>query len=100
MDGQQRLNAIIEFYENELKLTGLKTWKDLNGYTYGKCPPRIQRGLGRRRIRRLYFWRRTLGRTERGHDPPRGVRATEYWRRYTERPRTTQFFILENSTTF
>jgi Protein of unknown function DUF262 len=50
MDGQQSLNAIIEFYENELRLKGLETWKVLNGYTYNKCPPRIQRGLDRRRI--------------------------------------------------
>lgn len=50
MDGQQRLNAIIEFYENDLPLRGLETWKALNGYTYNKCPPRIQRGLDRRRI--------------------------------------------------
>lgn len=50
MDGQQRVNAIIEFYENELKLVGLETWPALNGYTYKKCPPRIQKGLDRRRI--------------------------------------------------
>lgn len=50
MDGQQRLNAIIEFYENTLTLRGLETWSELNGYTYGKCPPRIQRGLDRRRL--------------------------------------------------
>src|ERR1700675_3266609 len=50
MDGQQRLNAILEFYENNLKLQGLETWSALNGYTYSKCPPRIQRGLDRRRI--------------------------------------------------
>lgn len=50
MDGQQRLNAIIEFYENDLTLSGLETWSVLNGLTYSKCPPRIQRGLDRRRI--------------------------------------------------
>jgi hypothetical protein len=50
MDGQQRLNAVIEFYENTLKLTGLETWTQLNGYTYHRCPPRIQKGLDRRRI--------------------------------------------------
>jgi hypothetical protein len=50
MDGQQRLNTIIEFYENNLTLKGLETWSVLNGRTYAKCPPRIQRGLDRRRI--------------------------------------------------
>jgi hypothetical protein len=50
MDGQQRLNTIIEFYENNLALKGLDTWSVLNERTYSKCPPRIQRGLDRRRI--------------------------------------------------
>jgi hypothetical protein len=45
MDGQQRLNAILEFYENNLKLTGLETWSSLNGMTYKQCPPRIKSGL-------------------------------------------------------
>lgn len=50
MDGQQRLNAILEFYEDRLTLTGLQTWSVLNGKKYSDCPPRIQRGLDRRRI--------------------------------------------------
>jgi hypothetical protein len=50
MDGQQRLNTILEFYENNLALKELETWSVLNGRTYSKCPPRIQRGLDRRRI--------------------------------------------------
>lgn len=50
MDGQQRLNAIVEFYNNELKLSGLQIWSSLNGMTYKTCPPRIKSGLDRRRI--------------------------------------------------
>ena len=50
MDGQQRLNTILDFYTNRFKLTGLSTWSDLNGRTYSDCPPRIQRGLDRRRL--------------------------------------------------
>ena len=50
MDGQQRLNSIVEFYNNELKLVGLETWSALNGFTYQQCPPRIRSGLDRRRI--------------------------------------------------
>jgi hypothetical protein len=50
MDGQQRLNTILEFYDNNLALKGLDSWSVLNGRTYSKCPPRIQRGLDRRRI--------------------------------------------------
>lgn len=50
MDGQQRLNAIIEFYNNELVLTGLNTWSPLNGKRRSDCPPIIRRGLDRRRL--------------------------------------------------
>jgi Protein of unknown function DUF262 len=50
MDGQQRLNAILEFYDNTLVLTGLTSWNVLNGLTYAQCPPRIKSGLDRRRI--------------------------------------------------
>lgn len=50
MDGQQRLNAVLEFYENQFTLTGLEAWSVLNGLDFSKCPPRIKRGLDRRRI--------------------------------------------------
>lgn len=50
MDGQQRLASIVDFYESRLKLKGLKVWSDLNGRTYAECPPRIRRGLDRRRL--------------------------------------------------
>lgn len=50
MDGQQRLVSVIDFYNNKLKLRGLKAWSDLNGLTYKELPPRLKRGLDRRRI--------------------------------------------------
>ncbi|MDM8550883.1 DUF262 domain-containing protein [Desulfobacterales bacterium HSG2] len=50
MDGQQRLNAIVEFYDNRLVLAGLELWDVLNGRKYADCPPQIQRGLDRKRI--------------------------------------------------
>jgi hypothetical protein len=50
MDGQQRLNAIVEFYENRFALSGLEKWGVLNGRKYADCPPTIQKGLDRRRI--------------------------------------------------
>lgn len=50
MDGQQRLNSIVEFYSNKLKLSGLEEWDGLNGKTYSDLPPRLQKGLDRRRI--------------------------------------------------
>jgi hypothetical protein len=50
MDGQQRLSAIIEFYNDDLVLNALETWPGLNGRTYRQCPARIRRGIDRRRI--------------------------------------------------
>jgi hypothetical protein len=50
MDGQQRLNSVMEFYANEFKLTGLEHWHILNGMTYSQLPPKLQRGLDRRRL--------------------------------------------------
>jgi hypothetical protein len=41
MDGQQRLNSIVEFYSNRLKLSGLEEWDGLNGKTYADLPPRL-----------------------------------------------------------
>jgi hypothetical protein len=61
MDGQQRLNTILEFYENNLTLTGLNKWSELNGYTYSKCPPRIQKGLDRRRLSATVLLAETRG---------------------------------------
>lgn len=34
MDGQQRITAIQDFYDDKLKLTGLEIWPELNGKTY------------------------------------------------------------------
>ncbi|NEP12510.1 MAG: DUF262 domain-containing protein [Symploca sp. SIO2C1] len=50
MDGQQRITAIQDFYENKLKLTGLKIWPELNGRTYDKLPSKIRAGIDRRSI--------------------------------------------------
>ncbi|KAE9647882.1 DUF262 domain-containing protein [Pseudomonas sp. PB103] len=50
MDGQQRLSAIVSFYSNRFKLTGLEYWPDLNGFSYLDLPQMIQRGLDRRRL--------------------------------------------------
>jgi hypothetical protein len=50
MDGQQRITAIQNFYDNKLKLTGLKLWEELNGQTYRELPSNIQAGIDRRSI--------------------------------------------------
>lgn len=50
MDGQQRLNAIVDFLQGRYKLTGLKIWPSLNGRTFALLPPMVQRGLGRAKV--------------------------------------------------
>lgn len=50
MDGQQRIIAIRDFYENNLTLTGLELWPELNGRTYKELPSSIQAGIDRRSI--------------------------------------------------
>lgn len=47
MDGQQRLNAIKEFFEGDFALSGLTVLSPLNGLRYTKAPPRIKRALDR-----------------------------------------------------
>jgi hypothetical protein len=50
MDGQQRITAIQSFYANDLKLTGLERWPELNGRTILKLPPKVRAGIDRRSI--------------------------------------------------
>ena len=50
MDGQQRMNAIFEFFAEELCLSGLKVLTPLNGLKYSDCPPRVTRTLDRASI--------------------------------------------------
>jgi hypothetical protein len=50
MDGQQRINAIQDFYENSLTLTGLESWPELNGRTYKTLPEKVRAGIDRRSI--------------------------------------------------
>lgn len=50
MDGQQRLNSLIDFVNNRFALTGLVKWSELNKLTYTNLPPSMRRGLMRQRI--------------------------------------------------
>jgi hypothetical protein len=50
MDGQQRISAIWDFYENKFKLKGLEQWPELNGRIYDRLPSGIKQGLDRRSI--------------------------------------------------
>jgi Protein of unknown function DUF262 len=50
MDGQQRITAISDFYNNRFALKGLDLWPELNGLTYHELPNKIRAGLDRRSI--------------------------------------------------
>ena len=50
LDGEQRISAIQEFYENKLKLTELEILPELNGYTYNRLPQKIRANIDRRSI--------------------------------------------------
>ena len=47
MDGQQRINAIREFYNNEFKLSNLNILEKLNGSYYKNLHPILAKGLNR-----------------------------------------------------
>lgn len=50
MDGQQRLNAVLDFYANRYALKGLEKWIELNGLKHRDLPEVLKRGLDRRRL--------------------------------------------------
>lgn len=50
MDGQQRLNTICEFINNELTLSGLVIWPSLNDKIFANLPPVLKRGVNRAKI--------------------------------------------------
>lgn len=50
MDGLQRISAIISFYNDEFRLSGLSEWSELNGLKYSKLPDKIKEGIDRRQI--------------------------------------------------
>lgn len=47
MDGQQRLNAIIDFFKGEYKLKGLEKYGELNGKSYKDLDVRLRRNFDR-----------------------------------------------------
>jgi len=50
MDGQQRITAIRDFYENRFELSGLQMWPELNGRKYHSLPDKLKAGIDRRSI--------------------------------------------------
>lgn len=59
MDGLQRLTAIAAFYNNELTLTGLTEWRELEGRTYAQLPTQVRRGIDRRYLSSIILLRET-----------------------------------------
>lgn len=53
IDGQQRLTAIIKFFNNEFALTGLDALSELEGFCYKDLPPFLIRRLEERTIKCL-----------------------------------------------
>jgi hypothetical protein len=50
MDGQQRITALRDFYDNRLKLSSLQMWPELNGRYYHNLPDSLKAGIDRRSI--------------------------------------------------
>jgi hypothetical protein len=50
IDGQQRITAISDFYNNKFQLTGLDLWAELNGFMYKDLPSKIKDGIDRRSL--------------------------------------------------
>lgn len=50
MDGQQRLNAICDFFNDKFELVNLQKWPELNECKYSDLPKAIQAGLQRRSL--------------------------------------------------
>jgi len=65
MDGLQRLTAIIDFYNNEYKLTGLEEWKELEGKKYKNLPEKIREGIDRRQLQVITLLKESAASEER-----------------------------------
>jgi len=50
IDGRQRLEALRSFLSNEMALTGLEYWPELNGKRFSTLPHVLQKGLVRRSL--------------------------------------------------
>jgi Protein of unknown function DUF262 len=50
LDGQNRIIAIRDFYNNNLTLTGLELLPEINGRNYQQLPARIKSGIDRRSL--------------------------------------------------
>ncbi|MCM3515077.1 DUF262 domain-containing protein [Nocardioides sp. P86] len=64
MDGLQRLTAISTFYRDELTLSGLAEWPELNGRSYSNLPEQVRRGIDRRYLSSIILLRETASTPE------------------------------------
>ncbi len=65
MDGLQRLTAIMDFYNNEYKLSGLEEWKELEGKKYKDLPEKIKEGIDRRQLQVITLLKETASTLDR-----------------------------------
>jgi hypothetical protein len=61
MDGQQRLNAVHQYLENDFALTGLEKLTYLTGRRYKALPPKVRRGLDRASLSAIVLLHETRG---------------------------------------
>lgn len=57
MDGQQRISAILDFYQNKFALAGLESWPELNGRRYANLPDKVRAGIDRRSLSSIVLLR-------------------------------------------
>ena len=50
IDGKRRVKALLEFYDEQLVLSGLEAYAELNGLTYSELSYWIKRSLDRRNL--------------------------------------------------
>lgn len=61
MDGLQRISAVIDFYNDAYKLTGLEEWPELNGKYYSQLPQKIREGIDRRQLSAITLLKESTG---------------------------------------
>lgn len=59
MDGLQRLTTLKDFYSDELELTGLQVWPELNGRRLTTLPSQVKKGIDRRYISTIVIVKET-----------------------------------------
>lgn len=64
LDGQQRITAIMDFYEGRLRLKGLERWPELNGMTYNQLPSKVRAGIDRRSVSSIVLLKESAGNDE------------------------------------